>query len=214
MGTSSVLAIAVPNLHCNVVIAVCSSSNTTKSSSVGRRAFLGGAGLIAIGGPAAIAVAEKIPLPEVGLRDGRLRGCDGRPPCVSTSAFQSPSRFMPPWTVSPPPRTCCSPNASVQVGDFCDSFCVCVCVAVSRLARRRLHRPQASLAANGELRDQSILMSMGNSIKMTTYQNCHSCYKVPFRWNLWLRFQTCQYRAPIASIQNHYPYDNTLFFFY
>ncbi|CAK9870778.1 unnamed protein product [Sphagnum jensenii] len=36
-------------------------------------------------------------LPEVGLIEGRLRGCKGSAPCVSTSAFQSPSRFMPPW---------------------------------------------------------------------------------------------------------------------
>jgi hypothetical protein len=39
-------------------------------------------------------------LPEVGLVEGRLRGCKGSAPCVSTSAFQSPSRFMPPWVVS------------------------------------------------------------------------------------------------------------------
>lgn len=71
----------------------------------GRRGFL--TGLVAVGAAASIhgfhggaAMAEEMAPPEVGLREGRLRGCDGRPPCVSTSAFQSPSRFMPPWTVS------------------------------------------------------------------------------------------------------------------
>lgn len=36
---------------------------------------------------------------EVGLENGRLRSCEGRAPCISTSAFRSPSRFMPPWSV-------------------------------------------------------------------------------------------------------------------
>ncbi|CAM6128530.1 unnamed protein product [Calypogeia fissa] len=34
---------------------------------------------------------------EVGLANGRLRSCEGSACCVSTSAFRSPSRFMPPW---------------------------------------------------------------------------------------------------------------------
>lgn len=36
--------------------------------------------------------------PDTGLVKGKLRGCSGTNPCVSTSAFQSPSRFLPPWT--------------------------------------------------------------------------------------------------------------------
>ncbi|OAE19262.1 hypothetical protein AXG93_3507s1340 [Marchantia polymorpha subsp. ruderalis] len=35
---------------------------------------------------------------DVGLKNGQLRSCDGATPCVSTSAFRSPSRFMPPWS--------------------------------------------------------------------------------------------------------------------
>ncbi|KAL3688627.1 hypothetical protein R1sor_014936 [Riccia sorocarpa] len=34
----------------------------------------------------------------VGLVNGQLQSCDGGTPCVSTSAFRSPSRFMPPWS--------------------------------------------------------------------------------------------------------------------
>ncbi|KAL2630692.1 hypothetical protein R1flu_015378 [Riccia fluitans] len=34
----------------------------------------------------------------VGLVNGQLRSCEGGTPCVSTSAFRSPSRFMPPWS--------------------------------------------------------------------------------------------------------------------
>ena len=37
--------------------------------------------------------------PNVGLVNGRLQACHGSDPCVSTSSFRSPSRFMPPWTV-------------------------------------------------------------------------------------------------------------------
>ena len=35
--------------------------------------------------------------PQVGLDNGRVRSCEGSAPCVSTSSFRSPSRFMPPW---------------------------------------------------------------------------------------------------------------------
>ena len=42
--------------------------------------------------------------PNVGLVNGRLQACSGSVPCVSTSSFRSPSRFMPPWTVGAHPR--------------------------------------------------------------------------------------------------------------
>lgn len=108
MGTSSVVS-TIPNFHSSIIIATSSKNAPDGGMSnaicgkveVGRRGFLNGLIAVGVGGICGkAAVAEEMPIPEVGLLDGRLRGCDGRPPCVSTSAFRSPSRFMAPWTVS------------------------------------------------------------------------------------------------------------------
>nr|PNR53061.1 hypothetical protein PHYPA_009436 [Physcomitrium patens] len=106
MGTSSVVS-TIPNFHSSIIIATSSKNAPDGGMSnaicgkveVGRRGFLNGLIAVGVGGICGkAAVAEEMPIPEVGLLDGRLRGCDGRPPCVSTSAFRSPSRFMAPWT--------------------------------------------------------------------------------------------------------------------
>ena len=109
MGSNSVVS-ATPSFRSSAVVSTSASSSsdgcTSGSSSagrvdVGRRGFLGGLIAVGVGGiNGGGAVGEEMAALEVGLQEGRLRGCDGRPPCVSTSAFQSPSRFMPPWTVS------------------------------------------------------------------------------------------------------------------
>jgi hypothetical protein len=113
MGTSPVVC-TIPSFRSSAVVSTSASSSlpngadgcTSVSSNagrvdVGRRGFLGALIAAGVGGIyAGVAVGEEMAAPEVGLQEGRLRGCDGRPPCVSTSAFQSPSRFMPPWTVS------------------------------------------------------------------------------------------------------------------
>jgi hypothetical protein len=97
----------------------CSSSSSSSASTgrqkvQGRRELLGGLIVgVAIQGSSCAFLAgcrqataaeeqqeQEHLLPEVGLIEGRLRGCKGAAPCVSTSAFQSPSRFMPPWVVS------------------------------------------------------------------------------------------------------------------
>jgi hypothetical protein len=86
-----------------------SSASTGRQKVQGRRELLGGliVGVAIQGSSCAFlagcrqaTAAEEHLLPEVGLMEGRLRGCKGSAPCVSTSAFQSPSRFMPPWVVS------------------------------------------------------------------------------------------------------------------
>ncbi|KAG0573752.1 hypothetical protein KC19_VG206600 [Ceratodon purpureus] len=107
MGSNSVVS-ATPSFRSSAVVSTSASSSsdgcTSGSSSagrvdVGRRGFLGGLIAVGVGGiNGGGAVGEEMAALEVGLQEGRLRGCDGRPPCVSTSAFQSPSRFMPPWT--------------------------------------------------------------------------------------------------------------------
>jgi hypothetical protein len=91
-----------------------SSASTGRQKVQGRRELLGGLIVgVAIQGSSCAFLAgcrqataaeeqqeQEQHLPEVGLMEGRLRGCKGSAPCVSTSAFQSPSRFMPPWVVS------------------------------------------------------------------------------------------------------------------
>ncbi|KAH8969642.1 hypothetical protein BDL97_02G043900 [Sphagnum fallax] len=89
-----------------------SSASTGRQKVQGRRELLGGLIVsVAIQGSSCAFLAgcrqataaeeqqeqDEHLLPEVGLIEGRLRGCKGSAPCVSTSAFQSPSRFMPPW---------------------------------------------------------------------------------------------------------------------
>lgn len=76
----------------------------TPALGMGRREAIGrliGAGIAGGVGWSSSTGVAKGGVPDVGLQQGRLRGCSGSSPCVSTSAFQSPSRFMPPWTVSP-----------------------------------------------------------------------------------------------------------------
>lgn len=113
MGTSDVVS-TIARFRSSAVVSTSTSSSLRNSSErctsvssstgrvdVGRRRFLGGLIAAGVGGVyGGSAGGEEMAPPEVGLQEGRLRGCDGRPPCVSTSAFQSPSRFMPPWTVS------------------------------------------------------------------------------------------------------------------
>jgi hypothetical protein len=84
----------------------CSTSRSEGEGTpaLGRREAIGrliGAGIAGGVGWSSSTGLAKGGVPEVGLQQGRLRGCSGSSPCVSTSAFQSPSRFMPPWTVSP-----------------------------------------------------------------------------------------------------------------
>ena len=112
MGTTSVVSTIANFRSCGAVGSSAISSLRNRSDDctsinssagrvdVGRRGFLRGLIALGVGTYGGGAVAEEMAAPEIGLLDGRLRGCDGRPPCVSTSAFQSPSRFMPPWTVS------------------------------------------------------------------------------------------------------------------
>lgn len=111
MGTSPVVC-TIANFRSSAVVSTSASSSLRNGADgcrsvssnagrvdVGRRGFLGALIAAGVGGIyARVAVGEEMAAPEVGLQEGRLRGCDGRPPCVSTSAFQSPSRFMPPWT--------------------------------------------------------------------------------------------------------------------
>lgn len=80
-----------------------SRSEREGAPALGRREAMGtllGAGIAGGIGWSSSTGMAKGGVPEVGLQQGRLRGCSGSSPCVSTSAFQSPSRFMPPWTVS------------------------------------------------------------------------------------------------------------------
>ncbi|KAG6556224.1 hypothetical protein Mapa_002165 [Marchantia paleacea] len=71
-----------------------SSTSSFSSVFLARRAFMSFGLSLFMAGQSGEAQA----IDDVGLMNGQLRSCDGATPCVSTSAFRCPSRFMPPWS--------------------------------------------------------------------------------------------------------------------